>query len=117
MVLPRGSSGSGGALRGRSRRGLRLDKDWSGAFLLGPKSTGPMAPAKQGYAPMETVRLARHGEVAIATIDNPPVNALGQALRTDLARTIAEAGADPAVSAIVIAATEIGRASCRERVL
>ncbi|KRE09988.1 3-hydroxyacyl-CoA dehydrogenase [Bosea sp. Root381] len=57
---------------------------------------------------METVRLARHGEVAIATIDNPPVNALGQALRTDLARTIAEAGADPAVSAIVIAAT--GRA-------
>lgn len=57
---------------------------------------------------METVRLARHGEVAIATLDNPPVNALGQALRADLSRTIQEAGADPAVAAIVIAAT--GRA-------
>jgi len=57
---------------------------------------------------METVRLARHGEIAIATIDNPPVNALGQALRADLARVIAEAGADPDVAAIVIAAT--GRA-------
>lgn len=57
---------------------------------------------------METVRLARHGEIAIATIDNPPVNALGQALRSDLARVIAEAGSDPAVAAIVIAAA--GRA-------
>ncbi|MBA4269292.1 MAG: 3-hydroxyacyl-CoA dehydrogenase, partial [Methylobacterium sp.] len=57
---------------------------------------------------METVRLARQGEIAIATIDNPPVNALGQALRADLARAIAEAGADPTVSAIVLAAA--GRA-------
>lgn len=57
---------------------------------------------------METVRLARHGEIAIATIDNPPVNALGQALRADLAGVIADAGSDPAVSAIVIAAA--GRA-------
>ena len=57
---------------------------------------------------METVRLARHGEVAIATIDNPPVNALGQALRAELARTITEAGSDPTVAAIVIAAA--GRA-------
>jgi len=57
---------------------------------------------------METVRLARHGEIAIATIDNPPVNALGQALRADLARAIAEAGSDPAIAAIVIAAA--GRA-------
>ncbi|KPF67541.1 3-hydroxyacyl-CoA dehydrogenase [Bosea sp. AAP35] len=57
---------------------------------------------------METVRLARHGEIAIATIDNPPVNALGQALRADLARVIADVGSDPAVAAIVIAA--VGRA-------
>lgn len=57
---------------------------------------------------METVRLARHGEIAIATIDNPPVNALGQALRSDLARVIADAGSDPGVAAIVIAAA--GRA-------
>lgn len=59
---------------------------------------------------METVRLARTGEIAIATIDNPPVNALGQVLRADLARMIAQAGADPEVTAIVIAAT--GRAFC-----
>jgi 3-hydroxyacyl-CoA dehydrogenase len=57
---------------------------------------------------METVRLARQGEIAIATIDNPPVNALGQALRAGLARVIAEAAADPTVSAIVLAAA--GRA-------
>ena len=57
---------------------------------------------------METVRLARHGEIAIATIDNPPVNALGQALRADLARVIAEAGSDPGIAAIVVAAA--GRA-------
>nr|WP_150129828.1 3-hydroxyacyl-CoA dehydrogenase NAD-binding domain-containing protein [Bosea sp. RAC05] len=57
---------------------------------------------------METVRLARQGEIAIATIDSPPVNALGQALRAGLARVIAEAGADPTVSAIVLAAA--GRA-------
>ncbi|MET3890472.1 3-hydroxyacyl-CoA dehydrogenase [Bosea sp. OAE506] len=58
--------------------------------------------------PMETVRLARQGEIAIATIDNPPVNALGQALRAGLASVIAEAAADPTVSAIVLAAA--GRA-------
>ncbi len=57
---------------------------------------------------METVRLARLGEIAIATIDNPPVNALGQALRADLARVITDAGSDPSVAAIVIAAA--GRA-------
>ena len=57
---------------------------------------------------METVRLARHGEIAIATIDNPPVNALGQALRSDLARVIVEAGSAPGIAAIVIAAA--GRA-------
>jgi 3-hydroxyacyl-CoA dehydrogenase len=57
---------------------------------------------------METVRLARHGEIAIATIDNPPVNALGQALRSDLARAVSDAGSDPGIAAIVIAAS--GRA-------
>lgn len=57
---------------------------------------------------MQTVRLARRGAVAIVTIDNPPVNALGAALRGDLLGAIAEAGADAAVEAIVIAAA--GRA-------
>lgn len=57
---------------------------------------------------METVRLARHGSVAVATIDNPPVNALGAGLRAALAQAVAEAAADPAVEALVIAAA--GRA-------
>lgn len=57
---------------------------------------------------METVRLARHGSVAVATLDNPPVNALGAGLRAALAQAVAEAAADPAVEALVIAAA--GRA-------
>ena len=53
---------------------------------------------------MPTVTLARHGTVAVATLDNPPVNALSAALRADLADALAEAMADPAVEALVIAA-------------
>jgi len=36
-------------------------------------------------AQMQTVRIARRGAVAIVTIDNPPVNALGAALREESA--------------------------------
>ncbi|WP_439499483.1 3-hydroxyacyl-CoA dehydrogenase NAD-binding domain-containing protein [Bosea sp. (in: a-proteobacteria)] len=57
---------------------------------------------------METVRLAHRGSVAIATIDNPPVNALSAKLRADLAEAVATIAADPAVEALVIAAA--GRA-------
>lgn len=53
---------------------------------------------------MPTVELARRGAVAIATIDNPPVNALSATLRADLARAVAEAMADAGVVALVIAA-------------
>lgn len=53
---------------------------------------------------MPTVTLTRHGEVAVATLDNPPVNALSAALRGDLAAAVAQAMADPAVTALVIAA-------------
>ncbi len=42
-------------------------------------------------------------KVAIATIDNPPVNALGAAVRQGLAAAIAQANADAGVAAIVIA--------------
>ncbi len=42
--------------------------------------------------------------VAVLTIDNPPVNALGAALRKKLARRIARAEADDAARAIVIRA-------------
>ncbi|WP_332683194.1 3-hydroxyacyl-CoA dehydrogenase NAD-binding domain-containing protein [Bosea sp. (in: a-proteobacteria)] len=57
---------------------------------------------------MQTVQIARHGAVAVATIDNPPVNALGAALRRNLAEAVRQAMADPQVEALVIAAA--GRA-------
>jgi 3-hydroxyacyl-CoA dehydrogenase len=57
---------------------------------------------------MQTVRLAHRGRIAILTIDNPPVNALSAALRADLARAVGDAVANPAIDAIVIAAS--GRA-------
>ncbi len=40
--------------------------------------------------------------IALVTIDNPPVNALGHAVRSGLAKTIKQAEGDPAVSAILI---------------
>ena len=52
---------------------------------------------------MTKVQLEVRGKVAIATIDNPPVNALGAAVREGLADAIRQANADPAVAAIVIA--------------
>ncbi|RDJ20782.1 3-hydroxyacyl-CoA dehydrogenase [Bosea caraganae] len=57
---------------------------------------------------METVRLSQRGAVAIATIDNPPVNALSAALRAALVETVQAIAADPKVEALVIAAA--GRA-------
>lgn len=52
---------------------------------------------------MTKVQLEVRGRVAVATIDNPPVNALGAAVREGLAKAIAQANADAAVAAIVIA--------------
>ena len=42
------------------------------------------------------------GGVALITLDNPPVNALAQALRAELLAAVQSAMADPAVSAAVI---------------
>lgn len=53
---------------------------------------------------METVRLTNRGEVAIATIDNPPVNALSANLRAALLQAVETALAEPQIKAIVIAA-------------
>jgi 3-hydroxyacyl-CoA dehydrogenase len=53
---------------------------------------------------MPTVTLTRQGGIAVATLDNPPVNALSAALRADLAAALAQAMADPAVTALVVAA-------------
>ncbi len=51
---------------------------------------------------MTAVALARHGRVAVLTVDHPPANALGHAVREGLRDGLRAAGADPAVGAVVI---------------
>src|SRR5215472_15794281 len=53
------------------------------------------------------VAATRSGDVAVLTIDNPPVNALSSAVRAALADAIDEAVANDAVRAIVL--TAVGR--------
>lgn len=50
------------------------------------------------------VRLSRQGDVALIEIDNPPVNATSQAVRSGLLAATRAADADPEARAIVIAA-------------
>lgn len=54
---------------------------------------------------MSPVTLVRRDEIALLTIDSPPVNALSAAVRAGLARCIAEANADETLRAVVLAAT------------
>ena len=54
---------------------------------------------------MAVVETERQGDVAVIRMNNPPVNALGHALRTGLETAFAEANADPAVKAIVLTGT------------
>ncbi|MEX8495042.1 3-hydroxyacyl-CoA dehydrogenase NAD-binding domain-containing protein [Sphaerotilus sp.] len=49
-----------------------------------------------------TAHSARHGSVAVITLDNPPVNGLGYDTRRAFAAHVQAADADPAVTAIVI---------------
>jgi 3-hydroxyacyl-CoA dehydrogenase len=51
-----------------------------------------------------------HGDITVILIDNPPVNALGQAVREGLMRELAAAKSDVAVAGVVIACT--GRTFC-----
>ena len=51
---------------------------------------------------MAVVTIAREGEIAVVTVDNPPVNALGQALRQGLWDAVGELDADPAIRAVVL---------------
>jgi len=44
----------------------------------------------------------RHGDVLVVTSNNPPVNALGAAVRQGLVAAIGEAEADDAIKAVVI---------------
>lgn len=49
-----------------------------------------------------TVSITRDGEIAIVTVDNPPVNALSQRLRQDLWQAAEALDADGAVRAVVL---------------
>jgi 3-hydroxyacyl-CoA dehydrogenase len=51
---------------------------------------------------MSPISTRRHGDVLIVTSNNPPVNALGHAVREGLVKAIEEADADEAVKAVVI---------------
>jgi 3-hydroxyacyl-CoA dehydrogenase len=49
-----------------------------------------------------TVRHERHGEVAVLTIDNPPVNALSHSVRVGLLEILPEVESDDGVKAILL---------------
>jgi 3-hydroxyacyl-CoA dehydrogenase len=51
------------------------------------------------------VELEKQGDVAVLRMNNPPVNALGHALRVDLEKCLNEALADPSVKALVLTGT------------
>jgi 3-hydroxyacyl-CoA dehydrogenase len=51
---------------------------------------------------MSTARYAVDGDVAVITLDNPPVNGLGHALRLGIVEGLAKAQADAKVRAIVL---------------
>jgi 3-hydroxyacyl-CoA dehydrogenase len=50
----------------------------------------------------EVARYAVRGGVAVITLDNPPVNGLGNALRAAILGNLKKADADPAVKAVVV---------------
>jgi 3-hydroxyacyl-CoA dehydrogenase len=50
----------------------------------------------------ELVHLSRHGDVAVITVDNPPVNALSPGVPEGIVESIAVAESDPDVRAIVV---------------
>ncbi|MDE3028584.1 MAG: enoyl-CoA hydratase/isomerase family protein, partial [Paracoccaceae bacterium] len=54
---------------------------------------------------IQTVAWKNREGVAVVTLDNPPVNALGQDLRAGIWQAIEAAEADPAIHAVVICAT------------
>jgi 3-hydroxyacyl-CoA dehydrogenase len=49
------------------------------------------------------VSIERHGEIAVVTVDNPPVNALSQTLRQGLWDAAETLDADPDIKAVVLA--------------
>lgn len=59
-------------------------------------------PAEPSTQPTAVVTSTLHGNIALVTIDNPPVNALGVAVRQGILEAVERADADPAVAAIVL---------------
>ncbi|MDQ1901527.1 3-hydroxyacyl-CoA dehydrogenase NAD-binding domain-containing protein [Paracoccus sp. WLY502] len=51
---------------------------------------------------MSVVTISRNGDIAVVTVDNPPVNALSQALRRGLWDAVETLDADPQVRAVVL---------------
>ena len=51
---------------------------------------------------MSQAQYASHGDVAVITMDNPPVNGLGHGLRTGIVDGLRRAQGDDAIKAIVI---------------
>ncbi|MGH6663225.1 MAG: enoyl-CoA hydratase/isomerase family protein, partial [Rhodospirillales bacterium] len=58
--------------------------------------------AAKGDAAVGPVRYERRGAVAVITLDSPPVNALGAAVRRGVAEGIGRAITDPRIKAIVL---------------
>ena len=54
---------------------------------------------------MSVVTIAREGNIAVVTIDSPPVNALSQAVRQGLVDAVSALDGDPEVSAVVLVCT------------
>src|SRR5262249_29171086 len=68
-----------------------------------PWCARPDARESGGSPPVTNeVSLRQEGEVAVITVDNPPVNALKQAVRAGLLRTLTQARDDVATRAIVL---------------
>ena len=62
-----------------------------------------MAKEEEAGSSRSVARYRVDGRVAVITIDSPPVNALGHAVRTGIVECLTKALADPAVQAIVMA--------------
>ena len=50
-----------------------------------------------------TVSFEKHGDIAVALVDRPPVNAIDADVRAGLLSATSRAGTDPAVNALVVA--------------
>ena len=66
----------------------------------GVRERGGAAWARSERTPM--ISTERHGDVLVVTVDNPPVNALGTAVRRAIGEALASAQSDAAVAALVI---------------